>query len=303
MKVRGARAFLVLMLLFANGWLLSQSLTLIRDILDNPNRYYNLQVMLQGDVVDVKAPTSTGERGYYILMDNSDKKIQIVANTLPAPQIKLTVSGVVQINTDDQEPYIREVSRTEGFAGETKPAVPPAKEGLSPLIIGLGVFIVLIIIAIVVVLLKKPKKPEASIIPAPGPLAPIDVPAAPGPADARTRQVSIGEIERQVGGMKTKQVPSLLAELRILTGNMSGKSFPLGFETVIGRVRGDVILEDASVSKEHAKVLFLGNKYVVENLSSTNPVIVNGEKIQAQKELKSGDEIIIGLIKMQFRLI
>jgi len=303
MKVRGARAFLVLMLLFANGWLLSQSLTLIRDILDNPNRYYNLQVMLQGDVVDVKAPTSTGERGYYILMDNSDKKIQIVANTLPAPQIKLTVSGVVQINTDDQEPYIREVSRTEGFAGETKPAVPPAKEGLSPLIIGLGVFIVLIIIAIVVVLLKKPKKPEASIIPAPGPSAPIDVPAAPGPADARTRQVSIGEIERQVGGMKTKQVPSLLAELRILTGNMSGKSFPLGFETVIGRVRGDVILEDASVSKEHAKVLFLGNKYAVENLSSTNPVIVNGEKIQAQKELKSGDEIIIGLIKMQFRLI
>jgi len=299
MKVRGARVFLFVLLLSSSLWLLSQSQTLIRDILDNPNRYYNLQVTLQGDVVDVKAPAATGERGYYVLLDNSDKKIKIVANTLPAPQIKLTVSGVVQILTEDQEPYIREVGRVEGLGGEVKPVVV-AQQGLSPLIIALGAFIVLVIIAILVVLFRKPQKQEV-------PAAPAVVPPPSGstgtPTDARTRQVSIGEVERQVGGMKTRQVPSLLAELRVLTGNLSGKSFPLGNETVIGRVRGDIILEDASVSKEHAKVVFLGSKFAIENLSSTNPVIVNGEKVQAQKELKSGDEVIVGLIKMQFRLI
>lgn len=299
MKVRGARVFLFVLLLSSSLWLLSQSQTLIRDILDNPNRYYNLQVTLQGDVVDVKAPAATGERGYYVLLDNSDKKIKIVANTLPAPQIKLTVSGVVQILTEDQEPYIREVGRVEGLGGEVKPVVV-AQQGLSPLIIALGAFIVLVIIAILVVLFRKPQKQEV-------PAAPAVVPPPSGstgtPTDARTRQVSIGEVERQVGGMKTRQVPSLLAELRVLTGNLSGKSFPLGNETVIGRVRGDIILEDASVSKEHAKVVFMGSKFAIENLSSTNPVIVNGEKVQAQKELKSGDEVIVGLIKMQFRLI
>ncbi|MBN2198773.1 MAG: FHA domain-containing protein [Candidatus Aminicenantes bacterium] len=331
--MRWVKVLLVSVLLVAAFSLAAQTQqVLVRDILESPSRYYNLQVMITGEVVDVNIPSSPGERGFYVLMDNSDKKIKIVANTLPAPQTQWDVTGVVQIFPEDQEPFLRELNRVAAGGGcrdgETRTQKckdgseivvarcqngqwvstgEQCKAGVNLLLIGLIGLIVVIVGAIIAVILRKPKAPEAPAAsmqpPSAAPGAP-PVPSAPAaPSYDRTRQVSTAEIERQVGGMKTKQVPSMLAELRVMTGSQSGKSFPLGFETVIGRVRGDVILEDASVSKEHAKIVFLGNKFAVENLSQTNPVILNGEKVQAQKELKSGDEIIVGLIKLQFRLI
>jgi len=327
MKMKWVKVFFVSALMASPAFMAAQTpQVLVRDILDSPSRYYNLQVMITGEVVDIQIPPFPGQRGFYILMDNSDKKIKIIANNLPAPQTQWDVTGIVQIDPADQEPFIREVNRVAAGSGcregETRiqkckdgseivvarcqngqwvPTGERCKAGLNPLLIGLIALIVVIIGAILAVIFRKPK--AAAAPPAPT-AAPVTVPGATaGPSIERTRQVSTAEIERQVGGMKTRQVPSILAELRVLTGGQAGKSFPLGWETVIGRVRGDIILEDASVSKEHAKVIFLGNKFAVENLSQTNPVVLNGEKIQAQKELKSGDEIIIGLIKLQFRLI
>ena len=111
------------------------------------------------------------------------------------------------------------------------------------------------------------------------------------------------EVDREVGGLRTKQVPSILAELRVQTGDFSGKVFPLGHEANIGRISGDIILEDASVSREHARIIFTKDKYQIENKSKTNPVILNGERVNTQKELKDGDEIILGIIKLEFKLI
>ncbi len=328
--------FVVAICLLISAVALAQTDVFVRDILENPQRYYNLTVRIQGEVVDVQMPLSAGDRGFFVLLDNSDKKIKVVSNTLPAPQTTITLTGVVQIQTEDQEPFIRETSRTEGLAGgpckdgdvrtvickngktvvvarcvngEWVPTGDGCAKPIPWAIIVLAGLIMLIIAALLILIFKKPKAKEAAAMPqirvsptgqsASG----SGTAAVPAPGPERTRQVSVSEIERAVGGMKTKQVPSLLAEVRVLTGSQSGKGFPLGFETVIGRVRGDIILEDASVSREHAKILFLGNRYAIENLSETNPVILNGEKVQAQKELKTGDEIVCGVIKLQFRLI
>lgn len=286
----------------------------VRDILDTPQKYYNLQVQLQGDVVDVKMPSTAGERGYYILMDNSDKKIKIVANTLPAPQTKLVVVGIVQIDPVNQVPYVREITRSKFGAvpaGTTTPTVPvqPKSEGVSPIVYIL-IFLLLLIIGFIAYFLLKMNKKPAEI---PQPAAPqtFNQPStfsqpqsSPSPSAAEgTRQVSTHEVERAVGGLKTKQVPNLLAELKVMTGSLAGKSFPLGYETVLGRITGDIILEDSSVSRKHARIIFANNSYVIENLSSTNPVIVNGDRISASKELKNGDEIILGVIKLKFNLI
>jgi hypothetical protein len=278
----------------------------IRDILDTPSKYFNLTVQLQGEVTNVVAPQGLDTRGYYTLIDNSDKTIRVVANTLPAPQEKLVVSGVVQVEPETQTAYLREISR--GPIGATLPPIGDKDKGflagLSPTILILIGLIAVVLIVLLVVMLK-PKAAPAPVQAAPampGPQAGME--SAPAkPVVPGTRQVTMAEVNARVGGVKTTQVPSLLAELKVMTGALAGKSFPLRFETIIGRVSGDIILDDSSVSKEHARIIFAANKYVLENRSSTNPVILNGDKVAAQKELKDNDEIICGFIKMQFKLI
>lgn len=283
----------------------------VRDILDTPQRYYNLEVTLQGEVVDVQMPADAGSRGYYVLMDNSDKKIKVVANTLPAPQTKLAVTGVVQIEPQSQEAYIRETNRmAAGSLPPASSALPlQQKEGLSPTIIALIALIGVVVIVLIIVLMRKPKSPEMPLpTPVMNPMAgvPAAAPEAPAPASAgpiRTKQVSYEDVNRAVGGIKTKQVPHILAELKIVSGSLQGKAFPLKYETTIGRVNGDIALEDASVSGDHARIIFVEKEYVLENLSQTNPTIVNGERVTGSKALKPGDELIMGVIKMKFQLI
>lgn len=283
----------------------------IRDILDTPSKYFNLTVQIQGEVTSVIAPTALDTRGYYTLIDNSDKTIRIVANTLPAPQEKVTVNGIVQVDAETQTAYIREISR--GPLGGNIPPIQSGTKtsasenglfGLSTTVLILIGLIALVLIILLVILLKpKAAQPPAQVA------QPISAPQAgvasgsTKPIVQGTRQVSMDEVNRRVGGIKTTQVPSLLAELKVVTGAQAGKSFPLKYETAIGRISGDIILDDSSVSKEHARIMFAANKYVLENKSSTNPVILNGEKVTAQKELKDGDEIICGFVKMQFKLI
>jgi len=42
--------------------------------------------------------------------------------------------------------------------------------------------------------------------------------------------------------------------------------------------------------------------YTLENRSETNPVILNSSRLETRKELNDGDEIICGVVKLQFKL-
>jgi hypothetical protein len=162
------------------------------------------------------------------------------------------------------------------------------------------VLIALIVLVIVVLIVVMSRKPKAETV-----VTPPRVSSAPAatPEPLRTRQVSLEEVNRSAGGVKTKQVPHLLAELQVMSGTLQGKTFPLKYETTIGRVTGDIALEDASVSSEHARIIFDEKAYVLENRSQTNPVILNGERVSGPKALKAGDELIFGVIKLKFKLI
>jgi|GEM_PF-483940 len=283
----------------------------VRDVLDSPQKYYNLTVQITGEVVRVVTPSTPSDRGYYELLDNSDKTIRVVANTLPAPQTQITVVGIVQISTSNQEAYIRESNRFGGGAplapGITTPP-PPAKEKPDYLMFALIGLIAVIVVVLLVVLLRKPgaSTPVAeaapSVIP---PMQPSAASAAPvesaGPKS--TRQVSTREVNQAVGGLRTKAVPDPLAQIVVLVGPNQGKGYPLGYETTLGRVTGDIILEDESVSRKHARIVFAKRTYTVENLSQTNPVIVNSQRVEGSRELKDGDEIICGTVKLQFKLL
>lgn len=78
------------------------------------------------------------------------------------------------------------------------------------------------------------------------------------------------------------------------------KEFNLNKErTAIGRKpQNDIRLDDPTVSGEHAVILKLQN-YYIEDMNSTNGVILNGKKV-TRRQLAHGDIIRIGRHEMKF---
>ena len=78
------------------------------------------------------------------------------------------------------------------------------------------------------------------------------------------------------------------------------KEYPLNKERItIGRKpHNDIQLDDPTVSGQHAAILMLQNAYV-EDLNSTNGVLLNGKKV-TRRQLNHGDMIKIGRHELKF---
>ncbi len=64
---------------------------------------------------------------------------------------------------------------------------------------------------------------------------------------------------------------------------------------LIGRVDGnDIILPSSNVSRQHARMFIRDSKCFIEDLGSSNGVIVDGQRIQGQRDLGSAAQIRIG---------
>jgi hypothetical protein len=88
--------------------------------------------------------------------------------------------------------------------------------------------------------------------------------------------------------------------LRIIAGEAAGTQFPLSGITLIGRLpECDITLDDASVSRKHARITRQGDRWTVEDLGSTNGMRVNGVKV-GQSELRDGDRLDLGGVKLAF---
>ena len=99
-------------------------------------------------------------------------------------------------------------------------------------------------------------------------------------------------------------------ELVVVEGPDEGARFALDQpEIQIGRGdpanrRADqVLLNDRSVSSKHAIVSCEAGEVTISHLpSATNPTLVNGRRIK-QRDLKAGDQIVIGLVVMELRAL
>ena len=71
------------------------------------------------------------------------------------------------------------------------------------------------------------------------------------------------------------------ATLVIRQGPQAGMSFPLtGNQVIIGREEGlEIALQDPESSRRHARISWQGDRYVIEDLGSTNGTFVNGVQI------------------------
>ncbi len=66
-------------------------------------------------------------------------------------------------------------------------------------------------------------------------------------------------------------------------------------DLIIGREEGDLILKgDDAASRLHAKILYQGDAYWIEDLGSTNGTWINGRRITGKSPLKRGDILQIG---------
>lgn len=86
----------------------------------------------------------------------------------------------------------------------------------------------------------------------------------------------------------------------------TGKIYPLSSEmdTMIGRgvedKEGWISLPDISVSKMHAKISMQDNQLILENYSTKNPVLVNGQAISSPVVLDNQDKLTIGRTTLTF---
>jgi len=85
------------------------------------------------------------------------------------------------------------------------------------------------------------------------------------------------------------------ARLEILKGNDAGAQFKITGSIVrLGRsADSDIIITDASASRNHAELTKVNDSFVIKDLNSSNGVFVNGNKIK-EHYLVSGDMFSIG---------
>jgi pSer/pThr/pTyr-binding forkhead associated (FHA) protein len=114
--------------------------------------------------------------------------------------------------------------------------------------------------------------------------------------DGRTRQVPVSRSERRDGYLAKHS-----ASLMFASGPLAGSEVALEKPRVtLGRGKdSEVVIDDASISHQHAALELGSNGYRIRDLGSTNGVVVNGSRL-ALAELKHGDTIALGQIELRY---
>ncbi|HEX9389435.1 MAG TPA: FHA domain-containing protein [Anaerolineales bacterium] len=85
-------------------------------------------------------------------------------------------------------------------------------------------------------------------------------------------------------------------QLIMRSGPTPGAAFTLeGDQLTIGRDSvNEIVINDAEISRRHARLTFQGGKYVLEDLGSTNGTFVNGQRLAGPRVLKAGEVVSLG---------
>ena len=85
-------------------------------------------------------------------------------------------------------------------------------------------------------------------------------------------------------------------QLVMRTGPTTGKTYTLeAGEISVGRdPSNDIVINDAEVSRKHARLLFQDGSYVLEDLGSTNGTYINGQRLMGPYQLRHGDLVLLG---------
>jgi pSer/pThr/pTyr-binding forkhead associated (FHA) protein len=86
----------------------------------------------------------------------------------------------------------------------------------------------------------------------------------------------------------------------VLSGRVAGQEFPLDQERLtLGRGPGvDVAFDDSAMSRQHAAIEYLDQRFRIVDLDSTNGVTVNGDPV-VSSSLGHGDRFQLGTLQFQ----
>lgn len=132
---------------------------------------------------------------------------------------------------------------------------------------------------------------------------PTGVAPPPAPPKTQRTQVYVPTQKTASGSASGATSPSIrpgMGYLKVVRGAADNPKYPLGKETTIGRAHTNhIVLKEARISRQHAIIRQAGKEFVIEDLQSSNGVVVNGEKIK-EHVLSNGDQIQIGDFVMEF---
>lgn len=96
----------------------------------------------------------------------------------------------------------------------------------------------------------------------------------------------------------------IVAFLKVIDGSSTGQILQLsGQKVVLGRHPScQIVLDDASISRQHAQILEDDGIYLIEDLKSRNGTQVNRISIRGRTQLRDGDEIKVCDYTFQFLL-
>lgn len=105
------------------------------------------------------------------------------------------------------------------------------------------------------------------------------------------------------------QRASLVLDSENVTFDISGKTEALiGREDAVSNIFPDIDLtpyngEEGGVGRRHARILYSGGQYMIEDLNSINFTFVNKQKIapKTPTPLRDGDEIRLGRVILRFK--
>ena len=103
---------------------------------------------------------------------------------------------------------------------------------------------------------------------------------------------------------KSARAPARPAQITGCRVVWNGRGIPLREGVnIIGRAEDSTVCVDSSkVSRRHARILVTGNRAVLEDLGSKNGTYVGGQRIDATRPLKDGDEIRVGTAGIVFHV-
>ncbi len=97
--------------------------------------------------------------------------------------------------------------------------------------------------------------------------------------------------------------PAIQAMLTGIGGPAAGKKWVLFAENYVGRSSGcEIPIDSGGLSRRHARMLFVNNVWMLQDLGSTNGCIVNGTQITSH-QLADGDLIEMGDATFRFQLM
>jgi two-component system cell cycle response regulator len=106
----------------------------------------------------------------------------------------------------------------------------------------------------------------------------------------------------EVGEARAQPSVSASGCLIVIYGHDMGRRVQIGTEPVIiGRSpQSQIRIDQESVSRNHCRIWFAGNEFLVRDLGSTNGTYVNDNLVEGEGRLRHGDQLKVGRTILKF---